>query len=674
MRSDAIGLFWEDLPPEPKEKVEKYKPVPPPRTWEEEGYLPGLEEARRFDVELFTDQELYLNRRKEELTYDVECYPNYFCVSFMGVDSGKVVFFEMDDNVRTFDREKLRWVIENYCIVGFNSNVYDIIIVTLAIAGKKNAILKNATNQIIQMGMRGHDVLRSNKVKKLQDIDHIDVMEVAPLRASLKIYSGRLHARRMQDLPFKHDTNLNEDQKVIVLWYNVNDLRNTRLMRVELKEQIALRVAMSAEYGVDLRSRSDAQVAEHVISAELTRLYGGHKPAAPDIMPGTAYRYRVPPFLQYKSATMQWVLELVRNAYFVIDGRGVVRTPDELKDLKIQIGGSAYRMGIGGLHSSEERQAIIATPGMRLFDRDVASYYPAIILNLGLFPQHLGSGFLTVYRSLVERRLAAKKEKKKNIAESLKITINGSFGKLGSPYSLLYSPDLLIQVTITGQLSLLMLIERLELAGIRVVSANTDGIAIYCREDQCDEMYDIITNWEIDTKFQTEETEYWGLFSRDVNNYVAVKKDLTVKTKGEYANPWSDPAAYIYRFHKNPAGTICADAIAALLTKNIPLEETIRGCTDIRKFVCVRKVKGGAWKAGEYLGVSIRWYYAKDCPDPIINAENGHRVPKTEGAKALMELSDTVPEDLDYDWYVSEAESMLIDMAFMEPKEKEIVT
>ena len=96
--------------------------------------------------------------------------------------------------------------------------------------------------------------------------------------------------------------------------------------------------------------------------------------------------------------------------------------------------------------------------------------YPSIILNLGLYPKHLGTAFLEVYRSLVERRLAAKKEKRTVEANTLKIVINGSFGKLGSKWSTLYSPDLMLQVTLTGQLSLLMLIERLTLAGVPVRS------------------------------------------------------------------------------------------------------------------------------------------------------------------------------------------------------------
>ena len=57
-----------------------------------------------------------------------------------------------------------------------------------------------------------------------------------------------------------------------------------------------------------------------------------------------------------------------------------------------------------------------------------------------------------------------------------KVSLNGTFGKLFSRHSIFYAPEFGIAVTIGGQLSLLMLIERLELSGIRVVSANTDGV------------------------------------------------------------------------------------------------------------------------------------------------------------------------------------------------------
>ncbi|MEG7688959.1 hypothetical protein U2044_15310, partial [Listeria monocytogenes] len=65
-----------------------------------------------------------------------------------------------------------------------------------------------------------------------------------------------------------------------------------------------------------------------------------------------------------------------------------------------------------------------------------------------------------------------------------KIMINGTFGKTGSQYSVLFAPTMLIQTTITGQLSILMLIEWHEHYGIPVISANTDGIVINCPRDK----------------------------------------------------------------------------------------------------------------------------------------------------------------------------------------------
>src|SRR5665648_505827 len=118
------------------------------------------------------------------------------------------------------------------------------------------------------------------------------------------------------------------------------------------------------------------------------------------------------------------------------------------------------------------------TKDFYLIDKDCTSYYPSIILGLRLYPTHMGDCFLEVYETIVNKRLEAKRNKDKVVANALKITINGSFGKLGSKYSNLYAPDLLIQVTLTGQLALLMLIEMIEGIGISIVSGNTDGIVI----------------------------------------------------------------------------------------------------------------------------------------------------------------------------------------------------
>ena len=630
-RKDIEGFFWNDTPPPKPPPKEKPKRTPPERTWERPDYLPNLAEALVFNVDLLQDHELLpAVCRGERFVFDIECYPNYFLIAFQSVLTRKVMYFELAPGIPLLV-DKLRWVMEHLCIVSFNGYNYDMPIASLAVAGKSNAQLFHATEEIILRNARPADVLRQYKAKALKS-NHIDLIEVAPLRASLKIYSGRLHCPRMQDLPFVPGTVLSFEQAAIVRWYCCNDLNNTALLYHELEDQITLRETLGKEYGVDLRSRSDAQIAETVISHEVVKLNGARS-KRPEIPPGTRFKYNMPSFVQYSSDAMRWVLEVVRNVDFVVSESGEVGMPPELKDLAIPIGGGLYRMGIGGLHSSEQKAAHFADENTVLIDRDVASYYPNIILNQGLFPQHLGVAFLHVYRQLVTRRLHAKHTGDKVTADSIKITINGGFGKFGSPYSILYSPHLLIQVTITGQLCLLMLIERLEAIGIPVVSANTDGIIIKCPKARQSDLDAVIQGWEKDTSF---------------------------KAKGAYCERGSAGNSVL---SKNPSALICSDAVLTYLTTGRPVIETIRDCRNVARFVVVRSVTGGAVKDGVYLGKSIRWYYSVGEGGEIIYAKNGNKVPRTDNAKPLMDLPGVFPEDIDYNWYEQEAYSMLADLS-----------
>lgn len=731
-RNDSVGFFWDDTPPPKPPKKEQAKRTPPNPVWLNPDYLPGLEEAVRFPVQIMTWEELIEARsNRHEMILDVETYRNYWLAVFTNLVTGKITFFEMYEGV-ALDRPGLKWMLESFTCVTFNGINYDLPICEMAVHGCSNNDLKEASDKIIVEEMRGKDVRRSFKAPALK-CDHIDLIEVAPLFGSLKTYAGRQHARKMQDLPFHPATILSPQQIAITRWYCVNDTENTALLRQTLKEQIELRYTLSNEYKVDLRSKSDAQIAEAVMAAELQRRTGV-RPQKPTIEVGTTYRYKMPGFMRFQSELMQWAAKVITDAKFVVDFTGSIAMPEEIKALKLDINGSVYQMGIGGLHSTESKVSHYSDKDYVLIDKDVTSFYPFIILGQGLFPEHLGPEFLHVYRNIVERRLRAKAEGNKPIAESLKIVINGSYGKFGSKYSILYAPNFLIQTTITGQLAMLMLIERLEMAGIRVVSANTDGIVIKCRRDMQHVLDAIVAQWERDTSYQTEETRYLALFSRDVNNYIAVKEKFDkktetwlgvpdgVKSKGAYANPWSSNENLAMRLHKNPTTTICVEAVEQYLLKGTPVDHTIRMSQDITKFVTVRSVKGGAVKvwshippehtseeellerAGftkfaegswtdveydthgryavpqarayavalkelstpgetEYVGKTVRWYYGQDVEGELVYANNGNKVPRSDGAKPCMVLPDAFPTDIDYNWYIDESSKILQQIA-----------
>lgn len=651
-RPDACGLFWTDKPKPPPHKA-----TPPPRTWEEPDYLPYLNEARQFNVSLFTTEELIAaHSRHEILVADVEIYMNYFLAAFTSLSSGKVIYFESPN----FNRDQLSWMLHSFKIVTFNGNSFDLPILALAIAGLPTEALKHASGQIINEQAKPWLVLRNHKVEPLR-IDHIDLIEVAPLTASLKIYGGRLHVPKMQELPFKHDLVLSHDQIAVVRWYCINsDLTSTAFLFMELEPQLVLRTSMSVKYGVDLRSKSDAQIAEAVISKELKRLTQV-EPTKVEIAPGTAFKYQVPAYMCFETVTLQNVLGIVAAASFVIGEHGSPILPKEIGLLQITVGKSLYQMGLGGLHSSETCLAHYADENHLLVDRDVTSYYPAIILNQSLFPKHLGPAFLQVYKTLVERRVKAKQEGNKVEADTLKICVNGSFGKFGSRWSVLYAPDLMLQVTLSGQLTLLMLIERLELAGIPVVSANTDGVLICCHKDNTAQMQAIVAAWEKDTGFVTEETAYSAVFARDINSYVAIKTTGGFKVKGDYSERGSAGDSVL---SKNPVNLICRDALVAFLTTGTPISSTIRFCRDIRRFLSVRTVKGGAVKDGHYLGKAIRWYQSNEMKGEIIYASNGNKVPNSENCRPCMELPREFPTDVDFERYEAQTLEMLREIGY----------
>lgn len=572
--------------------------------------------------------------------FDTEIYVNFILFLFQEIETGKLTSFE-----HPFDLDALREYVMDHQLITFNGMGFDIPLLMLALKGAEAAQIKHAANRIIQGRLKPWNFEKEFLVTVAPpELDHIDLMEVAPLSGSLKLYGGRMHSTHLQDLPVPPDAVVTEEQKVGLREYCANDLHTTMDLYRALKEPLALRVKMTAEYGIDLRSKSDAQIAEAIIKQEVEKKLG-HRLQKPGSMEGNQYSYAIPDWMEFKQVE---ILEDVRQAKFIVNDKGSVLIPEELKTKKIQIRAGVYRMGIGGLHSSETNQTEEEDQWYGIADFDVTSYYPTIILNQRLFPPHIGEEFLEVYQGIVDRRIAAKKAKNTSVAESLKIAINGSFGKFGSKYSTLYAPGLMIQVTITGQLALLMLIEALAMTpGVEVISANTDGVTCRFGWVAEQEMLAAVKRWEARTGFTLERANYRGLYSRDVNNYIAVKTDGEVKTKGVYGKGLP--------LHKNPYAAICSQAVIDKVSLGASIEGTIRACKDIRKFVCVRKVAHGAIWKGQALGRFIRWYYGKYELESIHDSINNYLVPNTEGAIPLMTLPDRMPGDLDHEWYIREA-------------------
>lgn len=666
---------------------------------------------------------------------DIECYSNLFFIAFKCVENQKVVTFELSPRSPTIDLKRIEKILSGGTLVTFNGRSYDVPLIYGALKGWSNATLKRASDLIINGDPKTGERLPWWEIpKKLgvfipKDLDHIDLFDTNPaVKQSLKTLNGRLHGERMQDLPYPPDGVLSEEEMDLTIDYCVNsDIPATERLFKALEEPLALRVALGEVYGQDFRSKSDAQMGEAIIRHRVEEEMG-QQMVRPDNRGIRTFRYSPPDFIKFESPRLTQMVEMIKGLEFVTDRYGKPILPKAISG--VAIGDMFYAMGIGGLHSTETSRAVHSDEDYVLVDADVASQYPSIIMKLGLYPEAVGPLFLKVYGAMKDERIVAKRVGDKVKDKGFKIALNGGgYGKLGSPHSFLYAPHLMIAVTLTGQLSLLMLIERANKAGIEVVSANTDGIVFRCPRDYYEGLEkvslkpsilaSVTAQWEAETGFELEFAEYRSVYSRSVNDYVAITPEGKTKIKGPMGNPWRE-GDLRSQMMKNPQATICSDAVREYLMDlesedadtfssefrdhrmdgiiKERLRKTITASTDIRDFVTVINATGGATWRGQYQGKVVRFYWAlggeamtkpaaltKTYKEALANwrasgkigpepARGTMKVSGTDGCKPLMVLPDQFPDDIDYERYVNEAFALLEAFGKLKKREKFRIT
>ena len=144
-----------------------------------------------------------------------------------------------------------------------------------------------------------------------------------------KIYGGRLHAPKLQDLPIEPNALISASQRALLREYCHNDLNTTKILYDALKPQIVLREQMSEQYNIDLRSKSDAQIAECIIKHELeAQDIECTRPKT--IKRGTTYHYRCPKHITFKDKKLKELVKLIEFVDFVVGDNGQFTLPPEL--------------------------------------------------------------------------------------------------------------------------------------------------------------------------------------------------------------------------------------------------------------------------------------------------------------------------------------------------------
>jgi hypothetical protein len=542
-------------------------------------------------------------------TYDEECLPNCFMATFKKLnvlEFRRFLIYHYNDEHEVNQLKELVDFAKGTTLISFNGFHYDDILLNYCI-DKLDSLLKKTPSEVTSILCKVSDAavnydMQSPTVKKeirrLKYMTHfqgIDVMRINNIQKSLKLSATNLKWHKIQDLPI-HYTDIVRPDQLQEMWdYNDNDVLITEALYNKTcdpnNDKIKLRYDLSEEYGINLLNESEAGIFNKLFD----KLYSEASGIPIIELQQMRTKREIVLLKDVILSKIQFQDEQLITFLNDILELGVDCTLDKLK---LPLPELNYRnvilqFGAGGIHSVDAGGVFVSNDEYDILDQDVASLYPAGIINYDAYPEHLGSEFITIYDNIRGRRIAAKRSGNKSIDGGFKLVLNIAYGKMNSKFHWMYDPKAALKVTVNNQLFILMLIEKYILNGIEVISANTDGVTCKVRKDQRDLYNSINAEWCKYTQYELEESHYAIYVRRDVNNYLAKFMEGKVKYKGKF-NP------ELYKdLMKAFVMPIVPIALSQFYLEGIPIEDTIKNHKDIYDFCSAVKV-GKSYSGVEY--------------------------------------------------------------------------
>lgn len=561
-------------------------------------------------------------RDKKVYVYDIEVFQNIFHCSVKNTETGEIYKFEISERrnqlrelVKFFKQvdSYIKWgdfyttdleIKSEVIFCGYNNLHYDNPIVNYIIEYEDKLMSYNVAticssifNLSRTITTSTEDNIEAWKHWKYQiwfdTFDLLTMLYSNKLRVGLKEIQVTMQYPNVQEFVCDWSKPLPLEDFDNMIDYNINDIESTAELLNRCKKDIDLRIAIEDEYGVRVLSKDGVNIGMKILTQkylEKTGLTWWDIEGLRSPMDYIPLKDVILPFIKYDSPILQRVLDDMKSQIVSPGRKGY--------ENNFIFNGLRYTVGVGGIHSKNDPEIIIPKEDEMLIDIDVTSLYPSMLIEYKFYPKHLGPEFLEVYSQIKDERIEAKHNGDKVKNETLKLALNGLSGNLQNQHNFCYSPFAVMQIRINGQLLLLMLAERLTQIGCRIVQTNTDGLFVLLKKSIYEQANKICQEWEQLTRLTLEEERFEAMYQYAINDYIAVKEgyketknpDL-IKTKGMFITK--------VLLGKGLSAKIIPEAIIKYFVDGIPVEDTIKGCTDIRKFLMSEKT-GKQWHV-EYM-------------------------------------------------------------------------
>lgn len=628
-------------------------------------------------------------RGKIVYVYDIEVFQNIFHCSVKNTETNDIYKFEISERknqlrelVKFFKQvdKYITWgdyyttninIPANIIFCGYNNLHYDNPIINYIIEYEDKlmqynipTICSSIFNLSKTITASSEDNIDEWKHWKYQIwFDTFDILTMLysnKLRVGLKEIQVTMQYPNVQEFVCDWTKPLPLEDFDSMIDYNINDIESTSELLNRCKKDVDLRIAIEDEYGVRVLNKDGVNIGMKILTQKYLEKTGLTWWDIKDLrspMSVIPLKDVILPFIKYDSPILQRVLEDMKNQ-IVSPGRKGYENKFVFNNLR-------YSVGVGGIHSVNSPEIIIPRDDEMLIDIDVASLYPSMLIEYEFYPKHLGKEFLEVYKQIKDERIEAKHNGDKVKNETLKLALNGLSGNLQNEHNFCYSPFAVMQIRINGQLLLLMLAEKLTQIGCRIVQANTDGLFVLLKKDAYSKVNSICREWEQLTKLTLEEDRFKAMYQYAINDYFAITEDNKVKEKGMFITT--------VKLGKGLTPKIIPKAVISFFKDGIPVEDTIKNCTDIRDFLMSEKT-GKQWHV-EYMneeqqrtnrfyastngGYLWKWKYSNDS-----DIKSYQNMLTASGVTLLNKFDDKPIKErkINYRYYIMEAYKIIRDL------------
>ena len=592
-----------------------------------------------------------LTTKRTKLIFDFEVFPEWWCCCTRLVSNPDMTNCITSDQPNAIG--KISQLIDDYCLVGFNDKAYDLLIMYAI----KNGLLPPEVYRVSE------DIISNKKTNWTSHFGHyrwnwIDLYNDWRY-GSLKMFEANQGMSIVESsVPFG-TCNLTVEEKTDIIRYCHADTFASYKLYQYRKDYFGIHELISDKYDVPLQKAY--QKTMQALAAEAMKAV-----KATDIS------------YEDKDADI-YVLDYIRS---ILDGVDIDFdvTDEDMEDMYYVYDGDRFKLGLGGIHSDYGDSIVVdSDKDKTIYAIDAAQYYPHLQYNFKLLPRTVSDigrdifkGMIDIVYDLKMHVAALEQEGRYDEAaaanterDKYKVLINAVSGAQRNRWSKFYDPTRVITMCLVGQYFLIAIAVDLKKSfpGTEILQTNTDGIYVLVPNQYDVESKIKSIGDKFNFKFDVERAR--KLIQRNVNNYILIKDNGHVKTKGSWAYGKRNSL-------KPPQYPITHIAVFELMVHGTPIADTIRSCKDIMNFACCVK-SGHTFEKTVYTAFdndmevnnTNRYVVSKHGQGTLYKIKDGSKNRFPDCPNNIILINDDISTyrieqlDIDYDFYIDYANKLL---------------